>query len=77
MVGRLNGKIALVTSAAQGIGRSTALAMANEGATVWATDIQGELLKTLEAEHSNIKTFKLDVLSADAIKAAAAQVGGL
>ena len=74
---RLKGKTALVTSAAQGIGRSSALAMANEGAMVWATDIQGELLKTLEAEHASIKTFTLNVLNADAIKAAAAKVGAL
>ena len=39
MSGRLSGKIALVTAAAQGIGRATALAFANEGATVWATDL--------------------------------------
>ena len=77
MSGRLNGKIALVTSAAQGIGRASALAMANEGATVWATDIQGDVLKTLEAEHASITTFTLDVLKADAIAAAATKVGAL
>ena len=36
---RLAGKIALLTAAGQGIGRATALAFADEGATVWATDI--------------------------------------
>jgi 2-keto-3-deoxy-L-fuconate dehydrogenase len=75
MAGRLQGKIALVTSAAQGIGRASAIAMAHEGATVWATDIQIDALKTLEAEHSNIRTFALDVLKADAIEAAVSKVG--
>lgn len=75
MAGRLQDKSVIVTSAAQGIGRASALAMAREGAMVWATDIQGEPLKTLEAEHSSIKSFTLDVLSFDAIQAAVSKVG--
>jgi 2-keto-3-deoxy-L-fuconate dehydrogenase len=75
MSGRLQGKTAFVTSAAQGIGRASAIAMAREGAEVWATDIQTGPLKTLEAEQSGIKTFMLDVLNAEAIVAAAAKVG--
>ncbi len=39
MSGRLAGKTAVVTAAGQGIGRATAIAFAQEGATVWATDI--------------------------------------
>ena len=42
---RLKGKIALVTAAGQGIGQAAALAMAAEGATVYATDVNAELLK--------------------------------
>jgi len=38
-MGRLTGKRALVTAAGQGIGRASALAMAAEGAQVFATDI--------------------------------------
>ncbi len=36
----LNGKIAIVTGAAQGIGKATAQRLASEGATVIAADIQ-------------------------------------
>jgi 2-keto-3-deoxy-L-fuconate dehydrogenase len=42
---RLQGKIALVTAAGQGIGRATAEAFAREGATVIATDLKPELLE--------------------------------
>jgi 2-keto-3-deoxy-L-fuconate dehydrogenase len=45
---RLSGKTVLVTAAGQGIGRASAVAMANEGATVWATDINPALLDTLK-----------------------------
>src|SRR5262245_256388 len=68
---RLKGKTALVTSAAQGIGRSTVLAMASEGAKVYATDIRGDLLAGLAKEASGIETFTLDVLKPEAIAAAA------
>ena len=50
MTGRLAGKRVLVTAAAQGIGRATAIAMAREGALVLATDINATLLVDLEAE---------------------------
>ena len=50
MAGRLAGKRVLVTAAAQGIGRATAIAMAREGALVLATDINATLLVDLEAE---------------------------
>jgi len=75
MSDRLKGKTAVVTSAAQGIGRASVLAMAKEGAVVWASDIREDLLASLKAEHSNIKTFVLDVLRPEAIIAAAAQTG--
>jgi 2-keto-3-deoxy-L-fuconate dehydrogenase len=75
MAGRLQGKTALVTSAAQGIGRASAIAMANEGAKVWATDIKEDLLTTLAAEQSNIEIWPLDVLKPEAIAAAAAKIG--
>ena len=48
MTGRLAGKTAVVTAAAQGIGEATARAFAAEGAKVWATDINLDKLAKLE-----------------------------
>ena len=59
--GRLAGKAALVTAAGQGIGRATALAMAAEGAEVFATDINAETLAELDATNG-VTTFTLDVM---------------
>jgi 2-keto-3-deoxy-L-fuconate dehydrogenase len=75
MGGRLAGKTAIVTSAAQGIGRASAIAMAKEGCKVWATDIREDLLRTLEAEQPGIEAFVLDVLKQDQIDAAVKRVG--
>ena len=41
----LNGKVALVTGAAQGMGRAIAMRLAGEGANVVATDINGRLVE--------------------------------
>ena len=75
MTGRLAGKTIFATASGQGIGRATALAFAQEGATVWATDINEETLATLAAESPNIKTRRLDVTDGEAIKAIAAEIG--
>jgi len=75
MGGRLTGKTALVTAAAQGIGRASTIAMAREGAHVWATDIRDDLLDTLAVEQKGIETFVLDVLKQEQVDAAAARVG--
>jgi 2-dehydro-3-deoxy-L-fuconate 4-dehydrogenase len=72
MAGRLEGKTAIVTAAAQGIGRATAIALAREGASVLATDINTALLGELEAEE-RIATARLDVLDRDAIARLAAE----
>jgi 2-keto-3-deoxy-L-fuconate dehydrogenase len=73
MAGRLAGKTAFCTAAAQGIGRATALAFAAEGARVVATDLHGE--KVAEIAGPSIKTFALDVLDPAAVIAAAKDVG--
>jgi 2-keto-3-deoxy-L-fuconate dehydrogenase len=56
MAGRLAGKRALVTAAAQGIGRATALAFAAEGASVLATDIAEDKLAPLVGPGSKATT---------------------
>jgi 2-keto-3-deoxy-L-fuconate dehydrogenase len=71
---RLAGKKILITAAGQGIGRASAQAMAKEGATVWATDINTELLKEL-ASLPGIKAAALDVLNTEAVNAFAQQIG--
>ena len=61
---RLAGKRALITAAGQGIGRATALAMAREGAHVFATDVSVKSLESLQDEASGtLETFVMDVLS--------------
>ena len=63
---RLNGKRALVTAAGQGIGRASALALAAEGALVWATDVNVSLLDSFQGV-TNITALPLDVLDKTAI----------
>src|SRR3984957_13725194 len=65
---RLTGKTALVTAAAAGIGRATALAFAQEGARVIAIDIDAEKLRALGAPHQTIQTEQLDVHDQAAIE---------
>lgn len=73
MTDRLLGKRALITAAAQGIGRATALAMAKEGAEVFASDINTEALAELNAvAPDNLTTLTLDVLDPDSIAAGVA-----
>ena len=64
---RLKGKTCLVTAAAQGIGRETALRFAREGAEVLAVDIAGDALDALAAEHTGIRRLQLDVTDARAV----------
>jgi 2-keto-3-deoxy-L-fuconate dehydrogenase len=65
--GRLAGKRALITAAANGIGRETALAFAREGAMVLATDVSAVSLANLKAEDPRLETSILDVTSAAAV----------
>ena len=76
MVGRLRGKRALVTAAAQGIGRATAEAFAAEGALVVATDVNQDKLGELQGL-SGITIRPLDVTDAGAVRATAADVGAV
>jgi len=73
MSGRLSNKVALVTAAAQGIGRATAEAFVKEGAQVFAADINEAAL----AKVSGVKTLNLDVTRPDRIAECASRIGGL
>jgi len=65
---RLASKTALVTAAAAGIGRATAVAFAREGAQVVAIDIDTGGLASLAAEHAGISTERVDVTDSSAIE---------
>ena len=71
---RLENKSALVTAAAQGIGRATAEAFASEGARVLATDVNEEKLSELAAM-DGVTTRHLDVTDPEAMVALAGEIG--
>ena len=68
----LEGKIVLVTGAAQGIGRATALGFAREGARLCLIDIDANALEETQSElHSlgtNVTIVKADLSTADGVK---------
>lgn len=76
MAGRMQGKKALVTAAAQGIGRATVEAFSREGAEVIATDIAMDALGAL-ADLPGVTLRKLDVLDDIAVTSAAKEIGAL
>lgn len=69
----LAGKVALVTAAAQGIGRATAERFAEAGARVVATDINADLLAGLQGCDSRL----LDVTDSAAVAALAKELGAV
>ncbi|WP_295173064.1 SDR family oxidoreductase [uncultured Brevundimonas sp.] len=70
---RLAGKTALVTAAAQGIGRATVEAFLKEGASVIAADINTDPL----ADLPGVTVRKLDVTDPEAVKAIADEFAGV
>jgi 2-keto-3-deoxy-L-fuconate dehydrogenase len=74
MAGRLSGKTAFITAAAQGMGQAAALAFAREGARVWATDMNAQALKSLDGK-DGIRTRVLDVTDEAAIGKASSEAG--
>ncbi len=75
MAGKLEGRVALVTSAGQGIGRASAIALANEGAKVFATDLREDLFQDISKDHPNITGFGLNVMEQNAVDAALKRTG--
>jgi 2-keto-3-deoxy-L-fuconate dehydrogenase len=76
MAGRLAGKTAFITAAAQGMGQAAALAFARQGASVWATDVNAQQLKAMEGR-DGIRTRQLDVTDEAAIARIAQEVGDI
>lgn len=72
---RLKNKTVFATAAGAGIGRASSLAMAREGAKVFATDIDETALEELSEESGNIEAFVMDALDPDAINRAVERVG--
>jgi 2-keto-3-deoxy-L-fuconate dehydrogenase len=70
MSNRLQGKVALVTAAGQGIGRAIAEAFSNEGGKVVATDVAEDKVRGLKAA----KRIKLDVRAQENVDAVAKTV---
>ena len=70
---RFENKVALVTGAASGIGRASAIRLASEGATVLLADVNSDgLAETVSAlpEGTNSDTFELNVTDSAACNAA-------
>jgi 2-keto-3-deoxy-L-fuconate dehydrogenase len=73
---RLQGKRVLVTAAGQGIGRASVMALAAEGAEVWATDVNEKLLASYEGVQ-RVHARRLDVLDKAAIARTLAGMPGI
>ena len=67
----LQGRVALVTAAGNGIGRAIAEGLGRAGVEVWATDVNEAALAGLDG----LKTRKLDVLSDEAVAALTSEIG--
>jgi 3-oxoacyl-[acyl-carrier protein] reductase len=84
-MGNVNGRVAFVTGASQGIGRACALVLASKGAVVGCAARNAEKLaavvREIESAGGKAAAFKMDVANEDevktAIKAAIAQFGKL
>ena len=73
-MGSLDGKLSLITAAAQGIGRATVEAFSRAGSRVIATDVNEAKLAELDGL-PGVTTRVLNVLDGEAVKAAAADIG--
>ena len=71
-MGRLSGKVALVTGAATGIGRSTSILLAREGAKVAVTDVKHddakETVRLIREAGGDAEYWALDVTSEDEVE---------
>jgi NAD(P)-dependent dehydrogenase (short-subunit alcohol dehydrogenase family) len=68
-MGRLEGKIAVITGAGGGMGREAALLFAEEGASVCAADIDGDAAQQTAADAGNSLAVQVDVADAASVRA--------
>ena len=76
MSGRHDGRVAVVTGGANGIGRAHALRLAREGATVAILDLadSADVVARMEADGGKGLTVKVDLTDPDAVAAARDEV---
>jgi 2-keto-3-deoxy-L-fuconate dehydrogenase len=74
---RLDGRIALVTGGASGIGEATVKELSRAGAFVWIADINLPAAEALAALIGRAKALHLDVTSPESVAEARAQVDSL
>jgi NAD(P)-dependent dehydrogenase (short-subunit alcohol dehydrogenase family) len=68
-VGRLDGKVVVITGAASGIGREAALLFSNEGARICVADVSDEEGERTASECDDAFFFQADVTSPESVEA--------
>lgn len=74
---RFDGTRVLVTGAASGIGRATVQRLADEGARIFAVDLDASGLASLEGMHTRVVDVSSETDVVEAVAAAAQLLGGL
>ena len=68
-MGRLDGKVAVITGAGGGMGREAALLFSEEGAQVCAADVNAEAAEQTAAEARDAFAVQVDVANPDSVRA--------